>query len=513
MSAAERALESAALYEHLSSAADERTIAILDRRRRTATIRRRGWLMRRMLLLADVLGLMLAFAAAQGVFLAMPLANDTIAFSYEAALFAATLPIWILVAKLYGLYDRDEERTDHSTTDDVVGVFHLVTVGAWIFFVGAWLTGLVYPDKTKLVAFWALAIGFVTVGRAAARGICRNRITYWQNTVIVGAGDIGQLVARKVLQHPEYGLNIVGFIDDRPKERRGDLGHISVVGIPEQLPNLVRALDVERVIIAFSNDSHEHTIELVRSLKDLDVQVDIVPRLFELVGPRVDIHTVEGLPLVGLAPARLSRSSQALKRAVDIVGASLALLLTAPLFALIAWRIRHDSPGPVFFRQTRLGMNRREFTVLKFRTMRTETTSEAHEAYVRATMTANALPESNGLYKLERHDAITPFGRWLRRTSLDELPQFLNVLRGDMSLVGPRPCLAYETEYFQPHHFQRFAVPAGLTGLWQVTARAHSTFGEALDMDVSYALGWSFGLDLRLLARTPLQLLVRRGTR
>jgi lipopolysaccharide/colanic/teichoic acid biosynthesis glycosyltransferase len=158
-------------------------------------------------------------------------------------------------------------------------------------------------------------------------------------------------------------------------------------------------------------------------------------------------------------------------------------------------------------------MNRREFTVLKFRTMRTETTSEAHEAYVRATMTANALPESNGLYKLERHDAITPFGRWLRRTSLDELPQFLNVLRGDMSLVGPRPCLAYETEYFQPHHFQRFAVPAGLTGLWQVTARAHSTFGEALDMDVSYALGWSFGLDLRLLARTPLQLLVRRGTR
>jgi exopolysaccharide biosynthesis polyprenyl glycosylphosphotransferase len=405
------------------------------------------------------------------------------------------------------------ERTDHSTADDVVGVFHLMTVGAWIFFVGAWLTGLAYPDKTKLVAFWAFSIALVTLGRATARGICRHRVTYWQNTVIVGAGDVGQLVARKVLQHPEYGLNIVGFVDDRPKERRGDLGHITVVGTPEELPRLARALDVERVIIAFSNDPHERTIELVRSLKDLDVQVDIVPRLFELVGPKVDIHTVEGLPLVGLAPARLSRSSQLLKRTVDVAVASVALVLTAPVFAFVAWRIRRDSPGPVFFRQTRLGMNMREFTVLKFRTMRTDTTSDEHEAYVRATMTADALPQSNGLYKLERHDVITPSGRWLRRTSLDELPQLLNVLRGDMSLVGPRPCLPYETGYFQPHHFQRFAVPAGLTGLWQVTARAHSTFGEALDMDVSYALGWSFGLDLRLLARTPLQLLLRRGTR
>src|SRR5262249_46844830 len=139
------------------------------------------------------------------------------------------------------------------------------------------------------------------------------------------------------------------------------------------------------------------------------------------------------------------------------------------------WRIRRDSPGPVFFRQTRLGMNMREFETLKFRTMAVGTRSDAHRDYIRSTMSSKAAVGENGVYKLERTSDVTPVGRWLRRTSLDELPQLLNVLRGDMSLVGPRPCLDYETEFFEPHHFERFLVPQGVTGLWQVTARAHST--------------------------------------
>jgi lipopolysaccharide/colanic/teichoic acid biosynthesis glycosyltransferase len=195
-----------------------------------------------------------------------------------------------------------------------------------------------------------------------------------------------------------------------------------------------------------------------------------------------------------------------LKRAVDVVGASLGLLLTAPLFAFVAVRIKLDSPGPVFFRQMRLGMKMRPFDALKFRTMYVDTDDSAHRAFIRASMD-RSVSDQDGLYKLERHDAITPFGRWLRKTSLDELPQLVNVLRGDMSLVGPRPCIPYEVESFEPHHFDRFLVPAGITGLWQVTARAHSTFGEALDMDVAYARGWSLGLDLRLLLRTPYRVL------
>src|SRR5205823_5916506 len=134
-------------------------------------------------------------------------------------------------------------------------------------------------------------------------------------------------------------------------------------------------------------------------------------------------------------------------------------------------------PGPVFFRQERLGMGMKEFPALKFRTMKVDTDDAPHRAYIAQTMSSSAAPTGNGLYKLDRSDAITPFGRWLRKTSLDELPQLINVLRGQMSLVGPRPCMPYETEAFEPHHFERFLVPAGLTGLWQVTARAHSTFG------------------------------------
>jgi lipopolysaccharide/colanic/teichoic acid biosynthesis glycosyltransferase len=146
----------------------------------------------------------------------------------------------------------------------------------------------------------------------------------------------------------------------------------------------------------------------------------------------------------------------------------------------------------------------RPFTVLKVRTMRVGVDDEAHRAYIRSTMSSRASARSDGLYKLDRTDEITPFGRWLRKTSLDELPQLINIVRGEMSLVGPRPCIPYETEDFAPHHFERFLVLPGLTGLWQVTARARSSFGEALDMDVAYARSWSVGLDVRLLCKTPL---------
>ena len=266
------------------------------------------------------------------------------------------------------------------------------------------------------------------------------------------------------------------------------------------------------MVVAFSNDPAEETLALVRSLNDTEVQVDVVPRLFELVSPSVKIDTLEGLPLVELPAPRLARSSFAIKRALDIVGAAVGLVLTAPLFAYIAFRIRRDSAGPVFFRQTRLGLNQREFTALKFRTMRDGVDTAEHRAYIASIMNQDIAPNRNGLYKLDHAGAITPFGRWLRKTSLDELPQLINVLRGDMSLVGPRPCLTYETENFEPHHFDRFLVPAGITGLWQVTARGQATFREALDMDVAYARGWSLGLDLRLLCRTPFQVLAGKAT-
>ena len=464
--------------------------------------RRRGWLVRRMLVLADLLGLSLAFAAVMLVF----------GFEWKDFLACmATLPLWIVIARLYHLYDQDEERTHHPTTDDAVGVFHLVTIGTWVMYVGLTATGFAHPTMTKAVLLWAAAIIGITLTRTAARSYCRRSPLYLQNTVILGAGDIGQRVARKLLRHPEYGLNLVGFVDADPKPRHSDLVDLPLLGGPDDLLEIVCEHAVERLVVAFSNATADETLAAVRTLNDLAIQIDVVPRLYELVGPSVKVDTLEGLPLIELPPVRLSRSSQAIKRVIDVVVSATLLLLTLPLFLLIALASKLDSPGPVFFRQTRLGRAQREFSVVKFRTMRVGSDSEQHRAYISRTMNADLAANGNGLYKLERNDAVTRVGRFLRETSLDELPQLLNVLHGEMSLVGPRPCIPYETDFFKPHHFDRFLVPAGITGLWQVTARAHSTFGEALDMDVAYARGWSLGLDLRLLCRTPLAVLSGKG--
>jgi exopolysaccharide biosynthesis polyprenyl glycosylphosphotransferase len=499
-----------ALEATIPGGLDQRTLDVLARRS-ASPVKSRGALVRRALLVADVVGLSLAFLLTEYLFGSSGSA-DTLSLGNEYVVFVATLPVWLVFAKLYRLYDHDEERADHTTLEDFLGVFHLVTVGAFLLVIGSWLTGIAYPNLDKLAGFWAAAVALIVVSRAGARTLCRRSPIYLQNTVIVGAGEVGQLVARKLKLHDEYGINLLGLVDAEPRELREDLTGVPVLGTPDGLPALVSALQVDRVVIAFSSERHADTLELMRSLRDLDVQIDIVPRLFEGVGPHTKLYTVETLPLLGLPTVKRFPCSRLIKRIVDVAGASLLLLATAPIFAFAAWRIRRDSPGPVFFRQTRLGQDRRNFTVLKFRTMRTDADDAPHREYIKQTMSSAAAAGASGLYKLERPDAVTPFGAKLRKTSLDELPQLINVLRGDMSLVGPRPCLAYETELFEPHHFERFRVAAGLTGLWQVSARAHSTFGEALDMDVAYARSWSLGLDLWLLCRTPLHILRRKGT-
>ena len=473
------------------------------------TRRRRGWVIRRVLLLADVVGLLAAFLVTQLVLGDFSQGVDPRIVDLFL-IFLVSLPVWVVAAKLYGLYDRDDERTDHSTADDVSEVFHLVTVLVWVLFAGAWLSGVTTPQLEKTVLFWALAVVFIAGARILGRSLVRRSSAYIQNTVVVGAGDVGQLVGRKYIQHPEYGIRLVGLVDDTSRDLRDELAGVPVYR-PDDLIEVVRREAVDRVVIAFGDISGERLLELVRELRALEVQIDIVPRLFEVIPPNVDVHSVEGMPLLGLRPAGISRSSRLIKRTLDLLLGSALLMLTAPLFAFAAWRIKRDSPGPVFFRQARLGEGGREFPMLKFRTMVVGSDDDVHREYIRSIMDTGAAPIAGGLYKLEREDAVTRSGRWLRKTSLDELPNLINVVRGEMSLIGPRPCLAYETEFFELHHFERFLVPAGITGLWQVTARARTTFAEALDLDVAYARGWSLGLDLKILARTPLVVFRQRG--
>ena len=399
--------------------------------------------MRRALVAADTIGIAIAFALSTVAF--GPDAGDRIQPSGEVFLFLFTLPMWLVLAKLQGLYERDEERADHSTVDELAGVLVIVTLGTWLFQSLSWMTGLASPQLGRLVAFWLVAIGLVTTGRAVARSFTRRSGAYTMRTVVVGAGEIGQLVARKIGQHPEYGLELVGFVDAEPLESRAETRAVGTLGGLDSLQSLVAEHRIDRVIVAFSNEPDTETMGVVRSLRDRDVIIDVVPRLFDLIGPRASMHLLEGMPLVCVPPARLSRSSFVMKRVLDVALAALGLLVSLPLFAYAALRIKLDSPGPVFFRQERLGLDMSPFTCLKFRTMRVDTDSAEHRAYIESIATAAAAMNVNGMYKLNRDDAVTPFGRWLRRTSLDELPQLINVLRGDMSIVGPRPCIPYET--------------------------------------------------------------------
>jgi exopolysaccharide biosynthesis polyprenyl glycosylphosphotransferase len=486
--------------EGLAGFYDERAFKLVEGTARSTRAAGRGWLMRRMLLAADVFGLLTAFLLAQIVFAAHTADGSVTAMSEYLILLC--LPLWIVLAKLYGLYDRDEERTAHSTMDDMVGVFHLVTVGVWIVFAASFLTAGANPEVAKLISFWALAIAAIAGARSVARAACRRHAAYIQNTIIVGAGEVGQLVAQKMFNHPEYGLRVLGFVDDRPLARRENLDNydLTILGAPERLPELVGRLHVDRVVIAFSNDSHEETLGLIRSLRDHDVQIDIVPRMFEVVGANVGLHTVEGLPLIGLPPLRLSRSSRAAKRAIDVVIGSLSLILLAPVFAAIAAWIRIDSPGAAFFRQERVGAGDETFRIFKFRTMTTDAEQRKDEV-AHLSMHAKGGGDPR-MFKIPDDPRVTRAGRFLRRFSLDELPQLINVVKGDMSLVGPRPLIHDEDRFVAAWARRRLDLKPGVTGLWQVLGASDIPFEEMTKLDYLYVTNWSIPGDLRLVFQT-----------
>ena len=476
---------------------DTRTLEVLQRHDR-ANASRRTRQLTRLLVVADCLGLVVAFAATR---LAYPdnLLEGRYSNLAELMLFVATLPCWLVVANLYGLYSRDAQRADHSTADDAAAVLNMVTLGAWLFYVMARVTGAARLEVPKLIAFWAAAIVAILVTRALARLITRRSIAFVQNSIIIGAGSVGQLVGRKLLQHPEYGINPVGFVDDRP-EQHPRQGRLPVLGDTTELPELVRRFDVERVIVAFNSGPYESTLSAVRGLAEQGVQVDIVPRLYEVVGAGTTVHAVEGLPLLSIPPPGLSWSKRALKRILDLVVSSAALLFLAPLFAVVALLIRLDSPGPAFFRQPRIGEHGRPFRIWKFRTMSADADERKGEyAHLNVHEGPNGDPR---MFKIPDDPRVTRVGRFLRRYSVDELPQLINVMLGEMSLVGPRPLIPDEHRYVTDWAERRLALRPGMTGLWQVLGRNGIPFEEMVRLDYVYVNTWSLWSDLRLMART-----------
>jgi exopolysaccharide biosynthesis polyprenyl glycosylphosphotransferase len=452
--------------------------------------------MRRLLLAADLIGLTTAFLLA--LVMAPPTATDRVDGSWEVALFLLSLPFWVVLFRLHSLYDRDGERSDHSTVDDVVGVFHVVTIGTWSFLAVTYLSGLPHPTLPRLIVFWLTALAVVPLLRAAVRFVGRRHAAYVQNVIIVGSGQVARLLASKIRQHPEYGLTVVGFVDrDGGASLNGD-GRLPLIGETDDLPDLVRSCGADRVVITFSSESAEETLDVVRRLQDTNVQVDIVPRMFEVLGTNAQLHTIEGMPMVGLPVPRLSASSRLLKRSLDLAGAVGGLIVLGPLFLLISAWIKLDSRGPVFFRQVRMGARDRTFRVFKFRTM-------VNDAERRKSEVAHLNMHRNGdsrMFKIPNDPRVTRPGAFLRRTRIDELPQLLNVIRGEMSLVGPRPLILDEDKYVQRWARRRLKLKPGMTGLWQVLGASDIPFDEMTKLDYLYVTNWSLREDLRLIMLT-----------
>jgi exopolysaccharide biosynthesis polyprenyl glycosylphosphotransferase len=459
-------------------------------------IGRRRRLVARLLLIADIAGLSVALLLAESLF-GWTVTSSGLTWG-SLGMLALLAPIYVAGAKIYGLYDTDDELTSQSTADELGHIFNLATVAIWFLVIAAWSFDVELPRLPELIGLWALVILFVAVTRSACRASARRSPHYLQNTVIVGAGEVGQTLAEKFLGHPEYGINLIGLVDTQPKERRESLQEITILGGPNELASIVTEHGIERVIVAFSNEEERDTLNLIRRLRDLHVHVDVVPRLYELISPGLMVHSVAGLPLVALRMSRLSRAARARKRVLDLTISVLALGLLLPLFVIIALWIRLGSRGPVLFKQLRMGAGNEPFYLYKFRTMVHDADDRKHEL-AHLNMHQSGDPR---MFKVADDPRITNVGRLLRRYSLDELPQILNILRGEMSIVGPRPLILDEDQYVEGWARRRSDLRPGITGLWQVLGRSSIPFEEMTKLDYLYVMNWSVWTDLKLIVRT-----------
>jgi len=371
-------------------------------------------------------------------------------------------------------------------------------IAVLIVIVATFLDALLLFSRLLIVYNAVLVVIVLGISRAAwglALARLRRRGAGVARVLIVGAGEVGRTVLRTIIARPELGFRVVGFVDDHPERSQTDIGAIRALGPIGNVPTVLDQETVDEVIITLPWSDHQRILRLVQVCEARGMRPRIVPDLFQLSLTSVDVNDLDGIPLIGTRVPSLSGVSALLKRIVDLVLGIPLTLLSLPLMTLIAVAIKLDSPGPALFRQARLGMNGQPFQVYKFRSMHSGAEGEVPQLLERN--------EASGpLFKIRDDPRRTRVGRFLRRTSFDELPQLINVLRGEMSLVGPRPPLPSEVDQYKPWHKQRLLARPGMTGLWQVSGRSSLSFDEMVLLDIYYIENWSPLLDVKIMLRT-----------
>jgi len=440
---------------------------------------------RRMLVLADVLAAALAL-----IVCVTALGGETLR---PAALLA--LPLVVVAGKLVGTYDRDELLVARTTIDEAPRLAQLATLYTLLFSLlqGHLVAG--HLGSEPIAALWGAMVLFALLARTTARALA-HAATPVERCLFVGTERSAERLATKLAAAGGHAL-LVG------RMALGEHDGPDAGARAARLRDLVDELRVHRVIVEPSEPQPQATLDFVREAKGIGARVSLLPRILEVVGSAIELDDLHGLTLLGVRPFGLSRSSALLKRGLDLVGATLCLLAVAPLLALLALLVRLDSRGPALYRQTRVGRDGHPFTMLKLRTM--VDGADALKAGL------HALNEADGLFKIEADPRVTRVGRWLRRSSLDELPQLFNVFRGEMSLVGPRPLVRDDDARITGLDRRRLQLTPGMTGRWQILGSARVPLSEMIKLDYLYVTEWSLWSDLKILLRTVPYVLARRG--
>ena len=457
-----------------------------------AACMRRDAVFRRLLVVADVVAIVTAFV------LTVELSRRSLALTWAGI---AAVPILVVCAKVTGLYDRDETLLRKTTLDEAPKLFQLATLCALV----AWLTGGLLVrgilDRHEALFLWLALAGLLIMARAGARQLAL-RISPVERCLFIGDEVSAETIRSKLSGHGGVNAKVVAHLDlDKVEPWSTDSFSESRLS---EIRDLAQTLDVHRAIIAPRSVDAGEMLNLVRTLKAVGVRVSVLPRLLEVVGSSVEFDDLHGVTVMGVRRFDLTRSSAAFKRAFDLFGASLGLLAISPLLALFAIAIKLDSRGPVFFRQLRVGRHGQRFYMMKFRTMVPD--AEALKDGLRHRNEAK-----EGLFKIAEDPRVTRVGRLLRKSALDELPQLLNVFRGEMSLVGPRPLVIEEDQRVEGWHRRRLELMPGMTGPWQILGPARVPLREMVAIDYLYVANWSLWTDVKILLRTVPHVLGRRG--
>jgi exopolysaccharide biosynthesis polyprenyl glycosylphosphotransferase len=412
----------------------------------------------------------------------------------------AIMPLVVLVSKVVGLYDRDEHILHKTTLDEAPGLVQVsmaCTLLVWLLD-GEFSTRAV--GKPQVLLAWILLFLAMAVARSVARRAALS-VAAIERILVLGSAREARRIEEKLATMGPLKAEVVGrvAVEHEPRAERGQ----DVLGILPELDYVLRLHRIDRVVIWPHGETSSAMLDTIRLAKGLGVKVSVVPRLFEVVGTSVEFDDLGGLTLLGLRRYDLTKSSAFLKRALDVTGATCGLVVFAPLVASIALAVKLTSPGPVLFRQGRVGRGGGAFDMLKFRTMYDG--ADGHKERLREHN------EAEGFFKIADDPRVTPVGRLLRRTSLDELPQLVNVLRGEMSLVGPRPLVSEEDARIEGFSRRRLDVTPGMTGAWQVLGSSRIPMRDMVTIDYLYRANWSLWLDLKILLRTIPHVLRGRG--